>query len=142
MTALLGACAVVPATHSVQRGATVDLSIGTGNAPARPAIPSQPLHTDTATPLSLWLLASDAASAAPCAGITLELDVVDARGTVTRDAVIEPARLRTDVRGYAAPVTFLAASAGVFVVRATYRDGDRIVDVYSVRVQANEPPTP
>lgn len=142
MATLLSGCVVVPATYSVRRGVTIDLSIGGGDAPARAVRAARPLRTDTETPLSLWLLTTDAASAAPRAGITLELDVVDARGTATRDAVIEPTQLRTDAHGHAAPVTFLAARAGVFVVRATYRDGDRVVDAYSVRVHAREPPSP
>lgn len=142
MAALLGGCAAMPTAHSVRRGATIDLSIGSGSAPARPAPLSRPLRTDTATPLSLWLLATHAGSALPRAGITIELDVVDARGAPTRDALVQPVRLHTDARGYAAPVTFLAARAGEFIVRAAFSDGDRIVHAYSVRVQAREPTPP
>jgi hypothetical protein len=142
MAALLVGCSAAPRMESLRRGLAVDLRIGSGIAPARAPRASAVLRTDTVTPLSLWLLVTDTRSATPRPGITIELDVLDTSGAATRDAVVQPTRLRTDARGYAAPVTFLAAHAGEFVVRATYRDADLVVSAYSVRVVARDAATP
>lgn len=136
---LLGGCAATPTADSLRHGLVVDLRIGSGVAPATLPRVARVLHTDTATPLSLWLFAADAGSATPRPGVTVELDVLDAAGTPTQAAVVQPSRLRTDARGYAAPVTFLASHSGEFVVRATYHDAGRAVSAYSVRVRARTP---
>ena len=142
MAALLAGCSAAPRPDSPQRGLAVDLRIGSGIAPPRAPRAAAILRTDTVTPLSLWLLVTDTGSATPRPSITIELDVLDTSGAATRDAVVQPTRLRTDARGYAAPATFLATRAGEFVVRATCRDADFAVSAYSVRVVARDAATP
>ncbi|MBL8297403.1 MAG: hypothetical protein JNN30_03545 [Rhodanobacteraceae bacterium] len=135
---LLGGCVCTPVSIALQRGLAVDLRLGSGLLPAGPGRELPVLRADTATPLSLWMFAADAGTTTPHAGLAIELEVLDLRGATAQHAVVQPVRLRTDTQGYAAPVTFLAAQAGEFVVRATYRDAERVVSAYSMRIVVGE----
>ena len=97
-----------------------------------PLPPPRRIDATTASPVALCLRADAAAGIG--AGLWLQLDVLDADGGIARDAVVQPRRLRTDAQGYAPPITFLAAGAGDYVVRARHVAGSEATLGYSPRL--------
>jgi hypothetical protein len=135
---LIAGCTAAPPA-AIHHDPALTLTIGTGKRPSRTTATPKTVQTSTTTPVSLWL---SAASPVPAqrSGIEIELVVVDANGRPTAGAVVQPARLRTDSTGVAAPITFLAAQPGEYFVRATWLDGARAIEAYSSRLRALAPP--
>ncbi len=132
-----GGCSPAPPAVAVRQDSALTILIGGGARPARAPQPPASLRVTTVTPLSLWLFG---AAPAPRAGLEIELIVVDADGRPTTNAVVQPRRLRTDASGFAAPITFLAAEAGEYLVRARIADGPRTIEAHSPRLIASPPP--